>query len=77
MDECDENIDEEVKIVKMKINVILAHCTLYCFQYSLSLMLELMFILFNINTWIVIKKMFLNIMIMFIKRKLINIDGRN
>ena len=35
VDECDENIDEEVKIVKVKINVILAYCTLYCFQYSL------------------------------------------
>ena len=35
VDERDENIDEEVKVVKVKINVILASCTLYCFQYSL------------------------------------------
>ena len=69
-DECDENIDE-VKIVKVKMNVILVYCTLYCFQYSLQLMLELLLILFTINTWIVMKKMFLY-MIMFIIQKISN-----
>ena len=48
-DECDENIDE-IKIVKVKMNVILVYCTLHCFQYSLQLMLELLLILFTINT---------------------------
>ena len=39
-DECDENIDEEVKILEiMKMNVILEYYILYCFQNSLQLML--------------------------------------
>ena len=69
MDECDENIDE-VKIVcesKNKFN----SCILYIVLLSifLQLILELVLILFTANTWIVIKKMFLNITIMFIKQK--------
>ena len=51
VEECNE-IVEEVKIhdKKMKINVVLAYCTLYYFQYFLQLMLELQLILFPINT---------------------------
>ena len=64
VDECNETVDE-IKIVKVKINAILAYCTLYYFQYSIQSISELLLILFTVNTWIVIKKMFLN-MIMFI-----------
>ena len=49
VEECSENVDE-VKIVKIKINVVLAYCTLLCFQYSLQSMLELLLILLTINT---------------------------
>ena len=48
VDKSNENINE-VKIVsesKNKCN----SCILYCFQYSLQLMLELVLILFTINT---------------------------
>ena len=70
VEECNETIDE-VKIVSeksVKINVILAQCILCYFGYSLQLMLEFVLILFTINTWIVIKKMFLN-MITSIKQQ--------
>ena len=40
-------------------------------------MLEFVLILFTINIGILIKKMFLNIMIMFIERNIIDINGRN
>ena len=63
VDECNENFDEEVKILDNNENVILAYCTLYCFQYSLQLMLELLPILFTTNTWSRIKKMFLNMIV--------------
>ena len=73
-DECDENIDE-VKIVSESKNNFNS-CILYIvFQYSLQLMLEFLFILFTINTWIIIKNIFLN-MIMFIKQKIINIKWK-
>ena len=76
VDECDENSDE-VKIFsdsKNKCN----SCILYIVLFSIFfIMLELVLILFTINTSIVIKKIFLNIMIMFIKQKIININGRN
>ena len=67
--ECNENIDE-VKIVKMsiQINVVLAYCILFCFQCSLQSALELLLILFTTNTWTVMKKMLQN-MIMLIKQK--------
>ena len=67
--ECNENIDE-VKIVKMsiQINVVLAYCILFCFQCSLQSTLELLLILFTTNTWTVMKKMLQN-MIMLIKQK--------
>ena len=38
-DECNENIVEVKKSVKVKVNVILAYCTLCYFQYFLQLML--------------------------------------
>ena len=73
-DECDENIDE-VKIVSESKNNFNS-CILYIvLQYSLQLMLEFLFILFTINTWIIIKNIFLN-MIMFIKQKIINIKWK-
>ena len=49
VDECEENIDE-VKIMKVKKNVILSYHTLYCFQCLLQLMLQLVLNLFTINT---------------------------
>ena len=55
----------------MKINAILACCTLCYFQYSLQLMLELLLIMFIISARIEIKKVFLY-MIIFIERKIIN-----
>ena len=58
--------------MSIKINPVLAHCTLYCFQYFKQSVLELVFILFTTNTWVVIQKMFLN-MITPIKQKIINI----
>ena len=45
---CAETV-EEVKM-SIKTNVVLAHCTLCCFQYSLQSKLELVLILFTINT---------------------------
>ena len=33
VDECTETIEEEAEIVKVKINIFLAQCLLYCFQY--------------------------------------------
>ena len=35
VEKCNEAINEEVEIVKLKVNVVLAYCTLYCFQYFL------------------------------------------
>ena len=48
-DECDENIDEEVKILDKNENKCCS-CTLYYFQYFLQSTLELLLILFTINT---------------------------
>ena len=45
IEECTENIDGVELLAKMNINAVLAHCTLYCFQYSLQLVSELLFIL--------------------------------
>ena len=39
VDECNEDIDEEVKITNKKINLILVYCTLCYFQQFLQLML--------------------------------------
>ena len=76
VDECYENSDE-VKIVSDSKNKCHS-CILYIVLFSIFfIMLELVLILFTINTSIVIKKIFLNIMIMFIKQKIININGRN
>ena len=44
IEECNETIDEEVEIVKVKIDVILAYCTLYYFQYFLQLISNLLFL---------------------------------
>ena len=64
--------------IKIVINAIFAQCILYYFGYFLQLIPELLFILFTINTLIVIKEMFLNIMIMFIKQQFnINIKNRS
>ena len=70
-DEYYENIEEtslvQIKSTKCKHN----SCILYIvfFQYSLQLILEFVLILFTINTWILIKKMFLN-MIMVIQQQI-------
>ena len=53
--------------MSIKINVVLAHCTLCCFQYLQS-KLELVLILFTTNTLIVIKKLVLDT-IMSIKQQ--------
>ena len=70
VDECDENIDG-VKLTKITIaenNYKCNSCTVYIVLFSILfiIMLEMVLILLTINTWIVIKEMFLNIMIMFI-----------
>ena len=70
VEECTK-VAEEVKISEHK-NVVLAYCILCYFQWSLQSTLELMLILFTKNTWTVIKKMFLN-MIMSFKQKIIKI----
>ena len=73
MEKCTETV-KEVKIaskMNVKINAVLAQCTLCYFQYFSQLTLVLRLILFTTNTWIVIKKMFLN-MIMSIKQTNIN-----
>ena len=66
VDECDENIDEEIKILdKNKSKT----CILYIVLFSIFFtMLKFLLILFTINTWIRIKKMFLN-MIILIKQQ--------
>ena len=74
VEECIKSTDE-VEIASKneeKINAILAHCTLYCFQYYLQSVSGLLLILFTVNTWVIIKKRFLN-MILSIKQKIINI----
>ena len=58
--------------MKVKINAILAYCTLCYFQYFLQLILQLGLTLFTTNIRIAIKKIFLNIMIIFIKLKIID-----
>ena len=84
VDKCDENTDEEVKILDknenkcsfrilyiVSINII----NIVLYQYFLQLMMELLLLLFITNSWIRIKNMFLY-MIMFIMWKIININGR-
>ena len=68
VDECDK-IVEEVKILDKnedKCCSCILHIVL--FQYFLQLMFELLLILFTTNTWIVIKKLLVD-MIMFIKQQ--------
>ena len=73
VEECTETV-KEVKIaskMSIKINAVLVQCTLCYFHYFSQLTLVLLLILFTTNTWIVMKKMFLN-MIMSIKQTNIN-----
>ena len=77
IDECNENI-EETSLVKInstncKHNSCILH--IVYFQYSLQLMLELLLILFTVNTEIIIAKMFLNIMVTSITQKVINMKS--
>ena len=79
--ECTENIDE-VKIAECN-SVENIHkcssCTLYILLVSIEFLQstsELLLILFTTNTWIVIKKMFLD-MIMSIKQQIVNINGKS
>ena len=56
----------------IKINAVLAHCTLYCFQYSLQLVLELVFILLTfIGT--LKKMMFVLCLILVLKQQFIEL----
>ena len=77
VDECDENIDEEVKIVsesKNKCNSCILYIVLFPIFFTINVVIDTYFVYYkymNRN-----KKMFLD-MIMFINRKIINIDGRN
>ena len=79
VEECAENI-EEAKIAEINLfehkSVCRSscQCTLPYFQQSLQSTLELLLILFTTNTWIVIKKTFLD-MIISIKQQIINING--
>ena len=79
VEECAENI-EEAKIAEINLfehkSVCRSscRCTLPYFQQSLQSTLELLLILFTTNTWIVIKKTFLD-MIISIKQQIINING--
>ena len=52
IEECDENIEETSlgKIIQQSANIILAYCTLCYFQCYLQSILELLLILFIINT---------------------------
>ena len=67
VDECTENIDK-VKIDEVTLTENMRKCS------SFVLYIELVFILFTINIWIV-KEMFLN-MIMSIKQQIININRK-
>ena len=69
VDECNETIDEEVETIDNNKNKC-DSCIVYIVLFSifLQLILELVLILFTINTQIVIKEMFINIMTMFIMR---------
>ena len=72
VNECTENVDEEVKILDKNENKCNS-CMLYIvlLHHSLQLMFELLLIMFTLSTRIEIKKVFLY-MIMFIERKIIN-----
>ena len=76
IDECNETIDEEKSTPPENENSYKCNfCTVYIVLFSIFFIINvaLVLILFTINTWIVIKKMFLNIMIMFLIHKIINI----
>ena len=70
VDECDETIDEEVKIVSESKNKC-SSCIVYIVLFSIFLQLILgsILILFTINTQIVIKKMFLYMIVFIINTK--------
>ena len=77
VDECDENIDEEVKIVsesKNKCNSCILYIVLFPIFFTINVVIDTYFVYYkymNRN-----KKMFLD-MVMFINQKIININGRN
>ena len=73
VDECDENIDEEVKIVSES-NSWLLHIVFFSIFFTINVVIVTYFVYYkymNRN-----KKMFLD-MVMFINQKIININGRN
>ena len=49
--------------MKISINAVLAYCTLFYYQWFLQKTLELVLISFTTNTWIMIKKLVLNMII--------------
>ena len=75
--ECTQNIDE-VKIgSKNEHENKCSFCTMYILLFSiiLTITLELVFILFTINTWIITNKMILNLIVSS-KQQIININGK-
>ena len=70
VEECNETIDEEVEIIdnnKIKYNSCLVYIVL--FSIFFTIIVGMVLILLTINTWIVIKKIFLD-MIMIIKQQI-------
>ena len=81
VEECTENIDE-VKIAKITLmestedeNKCKSLYAIYVVLIAIVFTLELVVILFTTSTWIMIKKLLLN-MIMSIKHQIVNINGK-
>ena len=74
VEECNDNIDE-AKLTKIALfehkNECACYYTVFIVLAVIALAISIVLILFTINAWIVIKKMFLH-MIMFIMQKIIN-----
>ena len=74
IEECNENIEEtsliKINLAKCKSNSCILYIVLFSILFPINIRIATYF-LYYIYTWIVIKKMFLN-MIMFIKEKIIN-----
>ena len=78
VDECNENIDEEIETVsegKDKFNSCILYIALFSMFFIINVGIGAYFVYckyINHN-----KEIFLNIIIMFIKKKKVNINGRN
>ena len=78
VDECNENIDEEIETVsegKDKFNSCILYSALFSMFFIINVGIGAYFV--YCKYIIIIKKIFLNIIIMFIKKKKVNINGRN